>query len=168
MSNGQRVIIRSSWLATFANMSPIAIVLFGFQIWDRSVGGAVTVLIVLAGMTSLLRYVHYVELTTNGLDIHWLRSRHVPWQHIGSVDQVGGLGTAELKIYDRDANIGRRLPAPRATFGVGKGDTAQARDLIERSWLAYIGSPMPAATRAAPPYPASDEVLDPYRPPAGG
>jgi hypothetical protein len=156
------------WLATAANIAPVAVVLLAFQIWDRSLGGAVTVLLVLVSMTSLLRYFLYVELTADGLDIHCFRSTHVPWQHIGSVDQVDGFGTAELKIYDRGANIGRRLPAPRATFGVGKGETAQARDLIERWWLAYIGTPLPAATRGASPYPPPGEALDPYRPPVEG
>lgn len=81
-------------------------------------------------MTVVFRLINYVELTPDGLGIHWFRMQRVPWPRIGSVDRDGSLGSDELKIFELSLSISRRLPAPRGAYGVGKKETAEARDLV--------------------------------------
>jgi hypothetical protein len=166
MSDSERVVIRSSWLGIFAILAPAVLLLLTVQIVLGSPVGAVTVLAVLVSMAVSLRLLSYVELTAQGMGIHTFGTRLVPWQHIGSVEQVNRQGGNQLRIYNLAENRSRFLPAPRGAFGVGKAETAAARDLIEEWLLVYRGSPPPSAPRATPPYPTSGEAIDPYRPPA--
>jgi hypothetical protein len=164
MPDTGRVVIRSSWPASLAFMAPAAVVLLAYQVFARSAGGVGTILVVLVTMLLTLRLVTYVELTAQGLDIHTFGMRRIPWQQIGSVELVSRQGGHQLRIYDLAEKRTRFLPAPRGAFGVGKKEAAEARDLIERSWLAHRGSPPPVA---APPLPPA-EPIDPYRPPREG
>jgi hypothetical protein len=165
MSDSERVVIRSSWLAVLANVAPIAAILVASQFWVRSLGGAVAGLVVLTTLTVVFRSLNYVELTPEGLGIHWFRMERMPWQRIGSVDRVGSLGTYELKIFDLALHISRRLPAPRGAFGVGRKETAEARNLVEAWWLAHGGTLHRAPARSATPRDASGGLVDPWVPP---
>lgn len=168
MPNDQRVVIRSSWLSVFvSSTSPVFVVFLSIEIGQRSLGGAIAVVVVVLAMTAALRFMQYVELTAQGLEIHTLGMTRVRWQQIGSVEQVSRLGSSELTIFDRVKNSRRRLPAPRAAFGVGKDEQARARDLIEQWWLVYGGTPMTPAARVAWPRDASGPD-DPWAPPREG
>jgi hypothetical protein len=71
---------------------------------------------------------------------------------------------APLRTYNRALNTGRRLPAPRGAYGIGKAETAAARELIETWWLAHGGTP----PQAAPPAlrgEASGPAGDPWQAP---
>jgi hypothetical protein len=168
ISHDERVVIRSSWFAAFANWLPVGVVLLGLQVWERSVEGVVIVLLVSLVITGYARHINYVELTAEGLGIHWIRMSRVAWHHVGSVDRVGSLGSYELKIFDRALNIRRRLPAPRGAFGIGKAECAQARELIETWWVAHRGSPPPVPARPTWPGEPSGPRTDPWAPPPEG
>jgi hypothetical protein len=168
MSHAQRVVIRCSWTALFASVGPVAVGLLFVQAIEHSLGGAIAVLVAISGAVAVAHALFYIELTPAGLGIHWLAMTTVPWQHIGSVDYVRSFGSAQLKVGDRAANRGRRLPAPRELFGLGRTETQLARDAIEQWWLIYRGAdplvaPVPAPTRETP-----GDPVDPWAPPAEG
>jgi hypothetical protein len=151
MPSDQRVVLRSSWPATFANSSPIILVFLAFQIADRSVGEAIVMIIVVVAVTATLRDLLYIELTPQGLDIHRFGLRRVPWQDISSVELVNRFGGHNLRIHDVARQRGRYLPSPRGSFGVGKKEAAEARDLIEQWRQAYSNQPLPIAYPTLPP-----------------
>jgi hypothetical protein len=168
MSERERVVIRSSWLATLLNFAPVALALLVVEIWQRSLGGTVFMLVITVVITGSFRYLNYVELTSEALGIHWFRMERLPWQRIGSVDRVSGLGSHELKIFDLAFNTGRRLPAPRGAFGAGRKETTEARDLIETWWLAHGGTLHQTPARSAAPGDGSGRPADPWAPPPSG
>lgn len=133
------VVIRSSWAAAAANVTPVAVVLLGYQIWQGSLTGTVIVAVVMALLTALMRYLEKVELTAEGLNISRFRTQHVAWHNLGELGQVGALGAHELRIFDVARNTSRRLPAPRGVFGVGREEVAQAEALIGQWWAAHGG-----------------------------
>jgi hypothetical protein len=134
MSPDQRVVLRSSWPAAISVIAPILVVFLAVQIVDRSVGGAVAVLIAVGAVVAGARQLQYVELTPQGLEIH-----------------VFGM---------------RPLPArARGSFGVGKKETAEARDLIEAWWQAYSNRPLPIVARQTSPPAAPGGPDDPWRSP---
>jgi hypothetical protein len=163
MADAGRVVIRSSWLATVLNFSPVAVAFLGIQIWQRSLDGAAVWLVVIIVATVVMHHVNYTELTAAGVGIHWFRTILVPWPYIGSVELVSSWGGHELKVHD--AHTGHRLPAPRGAFGVGRRDAAKARDLIEHWWMANRGLPVPTPIRHNPPLDASGRPIDPWVPP---
>jgi hypothetical protein len=165
MSSDERIVLRSSWPATLANGSPILVVLVGFQIIQQSIGGTVTVLVVVSATLALVRQLQSVELTREGLDIHLIGTRRVAWQDISSVEFVNRFGGHQLRIHDVARKRGRYLPAPRGAFGVGKQETAQARDLIEQWWQAYGNRPVPLVAKPTLPPVVPGGPDDPYRPP---
>src|SRR5471032_1920167 len=101
MSPDERLVIRSSWLATFALLAPAGVVLLVIQISWRSFSSAIPIVVFLATMTASLRFLHYIELTPHGIAIHAFGVRRVPWANIGAVEQVRKYGSYELTIYDR-------------------------------------------------------------------
>jgi hypothetical protein len=109
--------------------------------------------------------VQHIELTANGLEIHWFRKKIVPWQHIRSVELINRLGGGQLSVFDLAENLSRYLPAPRVAFGVGTNEMAQARDRIEQWLLAYSGRPLPAAVPPTLPPVVPSGPDDPYRSP---
>jgi hypothetical protein len=165
MSSEQRVVLRSSWPATLANSSPVLVVLIVFQITQQSIGGTVTVLVAISAAIAVVRQLQYIELTQEGLDIHLIGTRRVPWHDISSVELVNRLGGHQLRIHDVAKKRGRYLPAPRGAFGVGKQETARARDLIEQWCQAWSNRPLPTAVRPALPPVVPGGPDDPYRPP---
>jgi hypothetical protein len=168
MPNDQRVVIRSSWPATFAITAPIALIFTAAQFLSGTIGTTVTVLVVITAVTAGSRLLNHVELTPHGLGIHWFSMTVVPWQQIRSVEMVNRYGGCELYVFDVVANRRRRLAAPRGSFGVGTQQAAGARDLIEQWWLAYSGLPVPTApVPTSPPEPPGGPN-DPYRPPPEG
>ena len=165
MASDQRVVLRSSWPATFANISPILVALVAVQIADRSVGQAIVVIVAVASVAAVFRDLLYIELTPQGLDIHRFGLRRVPWQDISSVELVNRFGGHNLRIHEVARQRGRYLPAPRGSFGVGKQETAQASDLIEQWRQAYSNRPLPIV-----PHPTSPPAIpggpdDPWRSP---
>jgi hypothetical protein len=165
MSSDQRIVLRSSWPATIANSSPILVVLLTFQIIQQSVGGMVAVLVAVSAVLVIARPLQYIELTREGLDIHLLGTRRVAWRDISSVEFVNRFGGHQLRIHDLAKNRGRYLPAPRGAFGVGKQETAQARDVIEQWWQAYGNRPLPIVPQSTLPPVVPGGPDDPYRPP---
>lgn len=170
MANEQRVVIRSSWLAVFATTTaPVLVVFLVAQIWQRSLGGAITVLFVVSVMTALLHATQFIELTAYGLTIHRFGLTSLPWSQIGSIEIVRSLGGSDLRVEDLARDRGHRLSAPRAAFGVGGQKQEKARDLIEQWWVAYRRSPPPVAARPeSPPAEASGPPIDPWAPPREG
>jgi len=167
MSSDQRVVLRSSWPATFANSSPILVVLLAVQIADRSVGPAIVVIIAVAAVTAVFRHLLSIELTPQGLDIHRFGLRRVPWQDISSVELVNRFGGHNLRIHEVARQRGRYLPAPRGSFGIGKQETAQARDLIEQWRQAYSNRPQPIVPHPTSPPATAGGPNDPWRSPEG-
>ena len=139
----------------------------GLQVWNRFSVGGLSALIAMATLAVMLRYLPYVELTAQGVDIHYLGTTHVPWQSIGSVARVRKYGGYQLNIYDHVQKRNRRLLAPCAAFGVGRREQEEARELIEHWRLAYRGSRPPMAARRSSGV-GSDPTVDPYRPPPEG
>lgn len=162
----ERVVIRSSWSASFANIAIVAVTFVLVLALTGNWTVLIVPLVVIALMTCLLRYLHHIVLTPVGLEIWWLRYHLVPWNHIGAVVPMGSMGGHELAVFDAHENRTRRLSAPRGVFGVGKGEVAAAQALVEQWWVAYRGAaPLPATALRPPGYlPGSPE--DPYAPPA--
>jgi hypothetical protein len=165
MSTDQRIVLRSSWPATLANSAPVLVVIVVFQITQPSIGGTVMVLVAVSAVLALVRHLQFVELTREGLDIHLIGTSRVPWHDIGSVEFVNRFGGHQLRIHDLAKQRGRYLPAPRGAFGVGKQETARARDLIEQWWQAYSNRPVPLAAKPTLPPMVPGGPDDPYRPP---
>jgi hypothetical protein len=166
MSSDQRVVLRSSWPAAFSIIAPILVVFLAIQIMDRSAGGAIAVLIAIGAVVAGARQLQYVELTPQGLEIHLFGMRRVAWQDIGAVEFVDRLGGHQIRIHNIAKNRGRYLPAPRGSFGVGKKETAAARDLIEQWWQAYSNRPLPTVPVPTSPPAAPGGPNDPWRSPA--
>lgn len=165
MSSDQRVVLRSSWPATFANSAPIFVILVAVQIADRSVGQAIVVIIAVAAVTAVFRDLLYIELTPQGLDIHRFGLRRVPWQDISSVELVNRFGGHNVRIHEVARQRGRYLPAPRGSFGIGKQEAAQARDLIEQWRQAYSDRPLPIVPHPTSPAATPGGPDDPWRSP---
>jgi hypothetical protein len=165
MSSDQRVVLRSSWPSAVAPIAPLLLIFLAIQIMDRSFAGAIAVVIAIGAVVAGARQLQYLALTPEGLEIHWFGMRRVAWQDIGSVEFVDRLGGQQLRIYNIAKKRGRYLPAPRGAFGVGKKETAAARDLIEQWWQAYSGRPLPMAPEPTSPPAAPGGPDDPWRSP---
>ena len=165
MPHDAQVVLRSSWPATLANSSLALVVVVVYQITQQSIGGTVTVLVAITAAIAAVRQLQYVELTQEGLDIHTIGTRRVPWQDISSVELVNRLGGHQLRIHHVARKRGRYLPAPRGAFGVGKDETAQARDLIEHWSQAYGNRPVHVVAKPTLPPVVPGGPDDPYRTP---
>jgi hypothetical protein len=140
-------------LAQFGMWGAVALVASAWLGWDL---GALAMLAGIGALTLVFTLHGHVVLTPPGLEVWWFGYTRLPWTSVGGVFEIGFLGDGYLSVLDSRENRSRRLPAPRALFGVGKRELREQRHLIEQWWATY---------RNIPPSPPPAAPGDPWSPP---
>ena len=142
--------LRTPWSIVLINVAILFPLFLVPVIFDQSLQALVMLsagCVALAAVALVHRYQFRAVLTPEGVVIRWVRSRLVPWNHIGGVGRYSFLGSDRITVWVLTENRTRELPAPRRDFGVGSGAVAPAQALVEQWWIANRG-PAPAVNPA--------------------
>jgi hypothetical protein len=151
MGTDERVVLRSS-LRTLAAFAGVFLsVLAAELLWAHDVGSFLVAAFSFMAVATLMHHFRKVVLTSAGIEVWSLGYTLIPWAQISAVVTRGSWWTERyIGVLDLAGDRCRKLPAPRASFGLSGRDLERARDLIERWWLQHRGDP-PVTPAPVPP-----------------